>query len=83
MKQMSKRSVIETDVPQQWMKFVSFLLVFLEGLLNSIRFCGTSVSVTLPLLIPTPHKRVITIAITPWWKGCPHIFTGLLPGGGL
>ena len=33
------------------------------------------------LIMSTPHKRVITIALTPWSKGCPHIFPGLhLPG---
>ena len=36
------------------------------------------------LVDSTPHERVITIGITPWSKGCPHIYTGLhLPGGGL
>ena len=36
------------------------------------------------IIAPTPHERVITIGITPWSNGCPHIFTGLhLPGGGL
>ena len=34
--------------------------------------------------LPTPHKSVSTIEITPWSKGCHHILPDLhLPGGGL
>ena len=41
-------------------------------------------AVTVLMVSPTPHKRVITIAWNPWSKGCPHIFPSLhLPGGGL